>query len=236
MSCSINKPFDSYFGGKGSDGTYQTIINHIKKHDIYIEPFIGGGTIFQKKIAAPLSIINDIDSEVSEKYLMSAVKNTIVLNTNALELLSIVSKIFPKIFDKKITIYCDPPYPISSRKSERNRYKHEMSDNEHHKLLCCIQEIPYDIIISSYPNKIYEKSLKNWHLLEFDNMTRAGKAKEWLFMNYKPDTITELHDYNYFGNDFRERYAFKQQSKNLRNKLLKMSELERNAYLELSKI
>ena len=31
----------TYFGGKGSAGTYQRIINHIRPHDTLIIPFLG---------------------------------------------------------------------------------------------------------------------------------------------------------------------------------------------------
>lgn len=39
------KPFETYFGGKAGSGTYQTIINQIPPHRVYIEPFVGGGAI-----------------------------------------------------------------------------------------------------------------------------------------------------------------------------------------------
>src|SRR5690606_19211545 len=34
-----------YFGGKGSSGTYQTIINEIRPHDVLIVPFLGNCAI-----------------------------------------------------------------------------------------------------------------------------------------------------------------------------------------------
>lgn len=33
----------TYKGGKAGAGVYQQIINQIPPHDVYIEPFLGGG-------------------------------------------------------------------------------------------------------------------------------------------------------------------------------------------------
>jgi hypothetical protein len=38
-----------YAGGKNGAGVYQTIINLMPPHDVYIEPFLGGGAIMRQK-------------------------------------------------------------------------------------------------------------------------------------------------------------------------------------------
>lgn len=43
-----------YLGGKSQAGTYQRIINLIPPHDVYIEPFLGGGAIARLKRPARL--------------------------------------------------------------------------------------------------------------------------------------------------------------------------------------
>lgn len=45
LKTNTSKEKMSYFGGKAQDGVYQTIINQIPPHQIYIEPFLGGGAI-----------------------------------------------------------------------------------------------------------------------------------------------------------------------------------------------
>ncbi|MFC0181480.1 Site-specific DNA-adenine methylase [Pseudarcicella hirudinis] len=55
---------ESYFGGKGSDGTYQTIINQIPAVDIYVESYAGHASIFRNMIPAHLTILNDINHRV----------------------------------------------------------------------------------------------------------------------------------------------------------------------------
>ena len=41
----MKKPFETYFGGKGSDGTFQTIINQVPKCSVFVELMAGNGTI-----------------------------------------------------------------------------------------------------------------------------------------------------------------------------------------------
>lgn len=54
----------SYPGGKNGAGVYQTIINRMPPHPVYIEPFLGGGAILRLKQPAALNIGIDLDSAV----------------------------------------------------------------------------------------------------------------------------------------------------------------------------
>ena len=38
-----------YPGGKGGAGVYQTIINGMPRHEVYVEPFLGGGAVMAAK-------------------------------------------------------------------------------------------------------------------------------------------------------------------------------------------
>ncbi|MFD1817695.1 hypothetical protein [Pseudarcicella hirudinis] len=60
---------ESYFGGKGSDGTYQTIINQIPAVEIYIEAYAGHASVFRKMIRPNLTILNDINPKVYQKLI-----------------------------------------------------------------------------------------------------------------------------------------------------------------------
>jgi DNA adenine methylase len=51
----------SYPGGKSGAGVYQTIINHMPPHRVYIEPFLGGAAIMRNKRPASLNIGIDRD-------------------------------------------------------------------------------------------------------------------------------------------------------------------------------
>jgi hypothetical protein len=52
----------SYPGGKNGAGVYQTIINLMPPHPVYIEPFLGGGAILRLKQPAALNIGIDLDA------------------------------------------------------------------------------------------------------------------------------------------------------------------------------
>lgn len=62
---SINSPF-RYAGGKFY--ARKLILEHIPHHDIYIEPFAGGASIFFAKPKAEFSILNDLDKDLINVY------------------------------------------------------------------------------------------------------------------------------------------------------------------------
>jgi DNA adenine methylase len=46
----------TYPGGKNGAGVYQTIINHMPPHEMYVEPFLGGGAIMRLKRPAAVNV------------------------------------------------------------------------------------------------------------------------------------------------------------------------------------
>jgi DNA adenine methylase len=56
------RPFYSRSGGKFN--VRKTINDLIPDHDIYIEPFFGGGAIFWHKKKAKINVINDLDTDM----------------------------------------------------------------------------------------------------------------------------------------------------------------------------
>lgn len=57
----------TYYGGKRRMVNY--ILPLIPKHDIYVEPYFGGGTIFFAKNKSYLEVINDIDFQLVNFYM-----------------------------------------------------------------------------------------------------------------------------------------------------------------------
>ncbi|KZX37250.1 DNA adenine methylase [Wohlfahrtiimonas chitiniclastica] len=67
MSHAINSPF-RYAGGKFY--ARKLILEHIPHHTCYIEPFVGGGSIFFAKKKVEQNILNDIDPLLINTYLI----------------------------------------------------------------------------------------------------------------------------------------------------------------------
>lgn len=80
-------------------------------------------------------------------------------------------------------LYIDPPYLMSTRK--KYLYNHEMSDDEHKKLLNVIIKSDCKIMISGYDNPLYAEKLKNWHRAVKSTTAECSiKRTESLWMNY----------------------------------------------------
>lgn len=241
----------SYYGGKSGAGTYQTIINRIPEHDVYIEPFLGFGGILRHKRPAKYSYGYDLDPKITTMWdQVKRDSHLKVQNLNGLEHLHTFNA-FEKPF-----IYLDPPYPLDSRKSKRKVYKYEMTNFEHQFMLDLLRCLPMNMAISTYPNELYLEILKpgsieilsgadsnqdliakysddnsKWRILQFTSSTRKGKATEWLFMNYPRPT--KLHDYEYIGENYREREVIKKRVETIRRKLNKLPILQRNKILNI---
>lgn len=229
---------ENYFGGKGASGTYQTIINHIPPHNIYIEPFLGGGSIMKYK--KPADVLNwgmDIDPAVIEFWNRARLpENFKISEGDALLMLHALKNEDHPFYNNwgfkghEVFIYIDPPYLLSSRKCPRKQYRHELNEADHVKLLKTVKQFNcFDIAISCYENNLYKEYLKDWNYITFESQTRRGKATEFLYMNYAEPK--ELHDYNFLGTDYRERERIKNKIKRHVQGLKRLPELERKAIL-----
>lgn len=214
----------SYPGGKSGDGVFHKIINQIPPHDVYIEPFLGGGAVMLRKRFAACSI--GIDSDASVLADFSVLPGVIVKCGDAI---SWLKENFYK-FDRNTFIYLDPPYLFDVRASKRPLYKYEFGTVEQHtELLDIIHDAPCMVAISGYWSSLYESILQGWRSINFQARTRGGTATEWLWMNYSEPL--ELHDYRYLGENFREREKITRQRKRWRARLKRMSALQRYALL-----
>ena len=233
-SQSKNQVFKNYFGSKNGSGVYQQIINQIRPHDVYIELCAGSGAIAQFKKPAPSkTFINDISDKVVQAWKSSTIDipNCEVLQMDAAELLQIFC------FDQRLkyVVYIDPPYPMDSRRSSRDVYDHEMTDQQHIELLKAVLSLAgntnIDFVISTYSNPIYSEMLKGWNLHTFQAQTRKGLATEYLYMNYF-DHSGLLHQYDYLGTDFIDRQRIKRKIEREVSKLINLPAPERQAIIK----
>lgn len=210
----------SYFGGKGGNGTYQNIINEIPKCNIYVECMVGGGSIFKNLELPDITVINDIDPGVIEKYNCIGHGNDIrVYNEDYRKVCN--------LYDGSDTvIYFDPPYHFDTRKSKQKRYFLEWDTMDHIAFLDYVSSLKSKIIISHYPFFLYDNYLQSWRTKEFLSMTRKGQVLEKIYMNF--DTPLLLQDYRYIGDNFIDRQRIKRQNQRILNKISSLPHHQKN--------
>ena len=208
-------------GGKAGAGVYQAIINQIPPHAIYIEPFVGGGAILRAKRPAPRSIAIDLSDDAAA--LWRGNKGVEFHQGCGIAFLASYR------FTGREFVYLDPPYLISSRRSQRPIYEHELGDLDHALLLATIRDIPAPVAISGYRSELYDRELADWRHISFPAATRGGGATEHLWMNYPAPPL--LHDWRYVGSDYRDRENIRRLIKRWRAKFAGRSAHERQAIL-----
>ncbi len=109
-------------------------------------------------------------------------RRVVVLNKDALEVI--------RQQDGPATLfYLDPPYLHETRASTNN-YAHEMTEADHQKMLEVIKQCEGKVMLSGYPNALYDGELSGWNRQDFqiDNKAAGGSVKrtmtEALWMNF----------------------------------------------------
>lgn len=74
--------------------------------------------------------------------------------------------------------YCDPPY-LHSTRTVTDAYYHEMTDDRHRQLLAAINRCEGAVMISDYPNRLYDRELRGWnrHDFKIDNKASGAATK-----------------------------------------------------------
>lgn len=223
-----------YPGGKGGAGVFQTIINLIPPHRIYIEAFAGGANIYERKSPAASSYLIErcpvqagvLRSTIAESGGIPAESDAIVINDDAISRL----KYWP--WGGEEFVYIDPPYVLSTR-TKKSIYAYEMTDDQHRELLALLALLPSGVkfMLSGYRNPIYDTAAKiyGWHRVDFQAMTRGGVRTESVWMNYEAPAV--IADYAYVGKDFRERERIKRKVNRWIRRLEQLPALERAALL-----
>ncbi|WP_299593230.1 DNA adenine methylase [uncultured Tateyamaria sp.] len=231
----------SYPGGKNGAGVYQSIINQMPPHDVYIEAFLGGGAIMRNKRPARLNIGIDLD-RMALAQTKARVTAGLAISDDAMgpiakygdarftfEAGNAIEYLSRYRFHGGELVYCDPPYMHDTRKV-LDLYNYEMTDADHAALLDVLCGLPCMVMLSGYFTEFYKDRLNGWHSIQFQAMTRGGEpATEWLWMNFAPPI--ELHDYGFLGSNFRERERIKRKKDRWTARLEKMPLLERQAML-----
>lgn len=226
----------TYPGGKNGSGVYQQIINQIPPHDCYIELFFGSGTIYRLKKLAGKSVGVDADHHALYEFGKNYPEHRRDIDLYPMCALDFLDDELPALSaaHQRVLIYADPPYLFEVRKT-RKYYRREFGTKaEHSELVQRLRDVPENVkvILSGYPNAIYDVWLKDWRTRTFSAQARGAKpATECIWMNYPEPS--ELHDYRYLGENFRERERIKRKKARWEARLLKMPILERRAILSV---
>lgn len=216
-----------YPGGKNAGGAYQNIINLIPPHRLYIEAFAGSAAVWRNIRPASRSIL--IEKETAAAKTLSAMvdqdrPDTHIVHGSAFEIL-------PAYLDRTdVFIYLDPPY-LPETRVKQNMYEHELSFDDHVRLLGMIWNAAAPIAISGYSSGLYENALWNWNRFQYEAMTRGGTMRtETVWFNYAVPDV--LHDYSHLGTDCTDRQRIRRKLVRHASKLASLPAIERNAILQ----
>lgn len=222
-------------------------------HQVYIEPFAGGGAVARLKRPAALNILSDLDSaalELARDAGMPRHGSSDSSRTGNGDVAGRIARLSDGVlepepprwisfladgldflennrFDGSELVYCDPPYMRETRKSAKDIYRFEWDTHHHARLLAWLAATPARVILSGYSCDLYNEALAGWGHESFMVMTRRGQAREELWYNFTRPTV--LHDDRFLGDGFRERERIKRKQFRWVQKLKAMEPAERAA-------
>ena len=74
----------------------------------------------------------------------------------------------------RVLMYVDPPYIRSTR--SRAYYPHEMSEEDHARMLTALLEHPGAVVLSGYEHPLYREALGGWHRSETPGRAQRNAA------------------------------------------------------------
>lgn len=209
----------AYFGSKATSGLCQAIIALMPPHTTYIETHLGGGAIMKRKPPAQKNIGIDLDSTTLSRF--TCEYQVELIHQNAHEFLSNYN------YTGQELIYCDPPYLLSTRSSER-RYRYDYTNNDHIRLLSILGSLTCKVILSGYPSELYDRILCTWNSKTLQVMNQAGVRTEKIWYNYD---IDQPFWSSYAGKNFTDRQRIKRKAQRWAKNYASLPKAEKLAIL-----
>jgi hypothetical protein len=217
-----------YPGSKAGSGVYQTIISQQPPHDVYVEPFFGTGAVLWRKRPGRINVGIDADPAVvacawdRAAAIVGSDRGCPGYLFNVGDGISYLQSLR---CGPEWLIYCDPPYLRETRSSRRRLYRCELTRDDHVRFLDACRRLPALVMVSGYHSELYDLALSSWRVVEYSAMTRGGARTEVLWCNFREPS--ELHDYRYYGRDYRERERVGRKRARWLRRLSEMPVLER---------
>lgn len=110
------------------------------------------------------------------RFSVERLKGVVVLNRDASDVMM--------GHDAKDTLhYVDPPYLPNTRDAGRD-YAHELTFEEHQKLLETLKSLAGMAVVSGYPNDMYDTTLSGWHRVQRKALADGARERtEVLWIN-----------------------------------------------------
>lgn len=82
---------------------------------------------------------------------------------------------------ERTLVFADPPYLLDSRPGY---YRHEMSPEDHERLLDLLDGHPGPVLLSGYTNPLYDELIPHWHRASREALAEKGRRRtEVLWLN-----------------------------------------------------
>ena len=188
-------------------------------HSTYIESHLGGGAIMKRKPPAMRNIGIDLDEGALAGFGCDYPVERV--HGCAHDFLSS----FP--FQGTELVHADPPCLRATRRSAR-RYRFEMTEAEHARLLALLRALPCQVMVSGHPSVLHDEHLAGWRRLQVQVMTHGVVRTEAVWFNFVPGRV---HWASAAGMNFTDRQRIKRKAENWGRRYGEMPPGERLAVL-----
>ena len=120
-------------GSKAGAGVAQRIVSLLPPHELYIEAFAGLAAVGRLKRPSGCDVFveRDVDRASSLMTMLPAPAHLVIGD--------VMQVIVPERVPRGAVVYCDPPYLMSTRRTARRYYRHELtSEAEHSQFLAWV--------------------------------------------------------------------------------------------------
>lgn len=186
-----------YYGGKNH--VFQSIINLIPRHLRFIEAFAGSAAVSRHLARSPEAVAIELDRAQAQKLRLELPGHRVL----CCDAIAYIER-YAEAWGPETVVFVDPPYPIADRRDARARYRCELDDAQHERLIAVLRRLRARVIVCGQPWGLYARAFADWQTHELAVVLRSGRpGVERLWTNYADPY--PLHDYRYFGDDKQRR-------------------------------